>query len=646
MLDDRRERERHRIFTRRAFVVVGGQLTIAGLLGARLYRLQVVENEAYRTLAENNRIRSENFAPDRGEIFDVRGRPLAVNVPNYMVRFVRERADDWRRGLSELNQILALSERDLDRLRDRIERERAYVPVLVRENLDWETFARINANAPALPFIEPDVGSVRFYPEAKTLAHVIGYVGAVTEEELARDRTRDPMLRLPDARIGKTGVEKSADVTLRGAAGTREIEINAGGRELREISRVAGAPGSDLSLTIDLDLQRYVMERIAGESAAVVVMDTLSGDLLSLVSGPAYDPNKFVFGISQSDMDDYNGDQYAPLRNKALAGSYPPGSTFKMITALAALESGDITPRTQFSCSGRLLFGDRYFHCWRRQGHGRLRMADGLKHSCDVYFYEAAKAAGIDRIADVAGRFGLGEAPQIDIPNVLGGVMPSTTWARSRGRSWSGGETLISGIGQGAVLATPLQLAVMAARIANGAEKVQPRLIKAVNGEERVQAPFEPLNVSAEGISVVREGMWKVSNESGGTAFGSRIDDAAHALCGKTGTSQVYSITEAERAEGVRSCSDLPWRLRDHALFVAYAPAEAPRYAICVVVEHGCGGSRAAAPIARDVMMRVLYGPEPPLEAYPPHIRPEIERARQAADQARATGADPMRVMT
>ncbi len=646
MFDDRRERARHRTFTRRAAVLFGAQLTVAGLLGARLYRLQVEENEAYRTLSEENRIRSEPVMPARGEIFDVAGRPLAVNVPNYTVRFVRERAEDLEAALADLRRVIELSENEMDGLRRRIDARRSFVPVIVKENLDWETFARVNANAPALPFAIPEVGLVRFYPESDALVHVVGYVGAVTEEELERDRTRDPILRMPSARIGKTGVERSAETVLRGSAGVRDVEINAGGREIREINRVEGVSGSDLTLSINLDLQRYTMERIAGESAAVVVMDALTGDLLALASGPGYDPNKFVFGISQNDYDDLRGDEYLPLVNKALAGAYPPGSTFKMMTALAALESGQISPQTAFNCTGRLRFGDRFFHCWRRQGHGRVRMLAGVKNSCDVYFYEIAQAAGIERIADVARRFGVGQAPEIDVPNVRAGTLPSPQWARAQGRNWNGGETLNVGIGQGALTMTPLQLAVMTARIANGREQVRPRLIKTINGVAPERAPFEPLGVSEEGLRIVHDGMWAVSNEQGGTAYGSRIDDPELALAGKTGTAQVRGISEEERAAGVRENEELPWRLRDHALFVAYAPARAPRYAISVLVEHGGGGSRAAAPVARDVMMRLLYGPEPPLEAYPPHVRPEIERARTAGEEARATGADPIRVLT
>ena len=653
MYDDRERAQRSK-FTRRAFVLLGAQLGIAGALGARLYKLQLVDQAEYQKLAEENRINIEHFAPERGQIFDRHGAPLAVNRPNYMVRFVREDVEDVEAALAEIERVIAyspdgkLTPRDRRNMEREFKRRRGYVPVLVKEDLEWETFARLNANAPALPGALLEVGSVRHYPEPEALVHVIGYVGAVTKEDLDRDRSKDPILRLPSARIGKTGMEKSAEEMLRGKAGERWIEVNAGGREVAELKRIEGEAGTDITLSIDLELQRYTMERIKNESAAVVMMDVLTGDLLVLASGPAYDPNKFVFGISQSDWDDLRNDEYDPLRNKAIAGSYPPGSTFKMITAMAALESGALDTGASFMCTGKMRFGDRFFHCWKRRGHGRVAMKQGVKNSCDVYFYEAAKAAGIEKVADVARRFGVGDAPDLQIPNVRGGLLPTPDWVRAtHGRGWNGGETLNVGIGQGALLMTPLQMAVMTARIANGKEQVVPRLIKAINGEEPARAPFEPLGVSKDAINIVHGGMFAVSNEKGGTAFGSRINDPENEVAGKTGTAQVRRITQEERdTTGVIDNADLPWRLRDHALFVAFAPAKTPRYAISVIVEHGGSGSKAAAPVARDVLMRALYGPTPPLEFYPPHIRPQIEQARQEAEQARERGEDPVRRMT
>ena len=640
-MDKQIDQFRRTQFSRRALLLLGAQAGVMGALGLRLYQLQVLESDAHFSVAEENRINQAPIPPVRGEIFDRSGAPLARNTPNYRLRLVREVLDpetgereriDVPETIDRLRRLIALSDDELTRLEKRLSRTRAFVPVLLRENLTWDEFALVNANAPALIGVEPELTWSREYPSeiATASAHILGYVAAVTEEDLRADRTGDRSLRLPEARIGKNGVEKAAEPMLRGQAGLRKFVIDAAGRERAEIERIEGEPGRDLGLTIDAGLQNYAMRRLAGESAAAIVMDVWSGDLLAMASAPAYDPNKFVRGISHADWDALRNDEYDPLRNKAVAGAYPPGSTFKMITALAALEAGMPLDET-ITCRGKMTFGDRDFHCWKREGHGKMDLFDAIKHSCDIHFYEAAFRAGIDRIAEMAGRFGLGERFDLEIPNLNRGVIPTRDWKRANhGEDWRQGETLITGIGQGFVLTTPLQLATMTARIANGRERVRPRLIRSINGAPAPLAPREPLGVAPEHLDVIRRGMEAVSNESGGTAFRSQIADPENRLAGKTGTSQVYSITPAEREAGVREYEDLPWRLRDHALFVAYAPAQTPRYAVAVVVEHGGGGSKAAAPVARDIMMRALYGTEPPLEAYPTWIREELEEQRAA----------------
>ncbi len=641
MLDDRRERSRHERFTRRALLLLGGQFAVGGLLGWRLWQLQVLQGEAYLTLSEENRVNLRPLAPERGEIFDRNGVPLAINLPNYGVKLIRERTEDLEQTFARLRRLIALSPRDEQIALRKLSRTRGFVPIPLRENLSWDEFARLNANAPALPGVVPEAGWTRFYPHGVETVHVVGYVGAVNDAEIEADRTNDPILRLPNARIGKNGVEKAIERDLRGSAGARRIEVNAAGREIRELDRDDGRRGDDVTLTLDLDIQRYAMERMKNESAAAVMMDVLTGDILALASTPGYDPNKFVFGISSSDWAALRNDEYDPLRNKAVAGSYPPGSTFKIMTALAGLEHGVVNHRTSFFCSGKIRVGRRDFHCWKRSGHGSMDLKLGLKKSCDVYFYEVARKVGIDRLAEMCGRFGLGEAPDLAVPNVRDGILPTPEWKfATRGERWAGGDTVNIGIGQGYLLMTPLQMAVMTARIANGAARVRPRLIRARNGVEVPEPPFEALGVSPQHLGRIRAAMDAVSNEAGGTAFRSQIYDPENALAGKTGTAQVRRISAAERAAGVRKNEELPWRLRDHALFVAFAPVKAPRYAIAVVVEHGGGGSKAAAPIARDIMMRALYRGEPPLEAYPPWIRPEIEAARTAAEEARLS-TDP-----
>jgi penicillin-binding protein 2 len=609
--------------TRRGLVLMGVQLAFGGLLALRLRQLQIHEAEKYRLLAEENRINLRLIPPERGEIFDRSGAPLAVNRQNYRVVVVREQAGDVDDLLDRLGLVIDLPEHQRRRVAREMQQKAAFVPVLVAEHLSWPAFAALNANLPALPGVQPEVGLSRHYPDGALTAHLVGYVGRVTEEELAAEDPPDSVLQIPDFQIGKTGIERALEPELRGRAGTLRIEVNALGRVIREIDRNPGTPGADLHLTIDLGLQAAVAERLGAESAAVVVLDIPTGDVLAAVSNPAYDPNLFVRGISGPDWRALVENDHRPLANKWASGMYPPGSTFKMMVALAALEAGVVKPGERVYCPGFMKLGNRKFHCWKKGGHGSLHMRQALEQSCDVYYYEIARRLGIDRIAEMARRFGLGGEFDLPIPALKGGLIPDRAWKKqAHGESWQTGDSLNAAIGQGFVLATPLQLAVMTARIASG-RAVEPRLIRARGGIPVAAAEPAPLGLRAADLELVQGGMFDVVNGARGTARRARIADEAALMAGKTGTSQVRNITAAERAAGITRNEDLPWNRRDHALFVCYAPFEAPRYAVAVVVEHGGGGSAAAAPIARDVMLRALYGPEIPLRAYPPDQWPE-----------------------
>ncbi|HUF87525.1 MAG TPA: penicillin-binding protein 2 [Thermohalobaculum sp.] len=612
-----------RPLTRRAVVLLAAQLGIGAVLALRLRQLQIVESEKYRLLAEENRINLRLIPPERGEIFDRAGAPLALNRQNYRVTVVREQSGDVDDMLDRLGLIIDLPERQRQRAAREMRQKAAFVPVLAAEHLSWSEFAALNANLPALPGVQPEVGLSRHYPDGMLTAHIVGYVGRVTERELMAQETPDPVLQIPDFQIGKTGIERALEHELRGKAGTLRIEVNALGRVIREIDRNEGTPGADFHLTVDLGLQAAVAERLTGESAAAIVLDVTNGDLLAAVSSPGYDPNLFVRGISSADWSRLLGDPYRPLANKWASGLYPPGSTFKMVVALAALEAGVAGPGERVFCNGAMRLGNRRFHCWRKGGHGSLHMRQALEQSCDVYYYEMAKRLGIDRIAAMARRFGMGEGFDLPIPALKGGLIPSREWKkRVYDESWQTGDSLNSAIGQGFVLATPLQLAVMTARLATG-RAVTPRLIRARGGIPLPDPAPEPLALRPADLELVQGGMFDVVNGGRGTARRSRIADEAALMAGKTGTSQVRNITPAERAAGIIRNEDLPWERRDHALFVCYAPHETPKYAVSVIVEHGGGGSAAAAPIARDVMLRALYGPEIPLRAYPPDQRPE-----------------------
>ncbi len=622
--------------SRRAALLLGAQGLMFGALVWRLKSLQIDAAERYLLLAEENRINVRLIPPARGEIFDRNGKPLAVNRQNHRVVMIREQAGDVEAVLDDLDRLIGVPPHQRSRILREMRSKSAFVPVTVAENLDWESFARVNANAPALPGVQPEVGLSRLYPEGETLSHVLGYVARFSESDRERDDANDPLFQIPDFHIGKNGVERAKEASLRGAAGASRIEVNAVGRVIREIDRTEGTPGADLGLTLDLDIQRYAMRRMQGESSACVLIEIETGDILALASAPGFEPNKFVTGISQSEWNALLEDDHRPLANKTVSGQYPPGSTFKMIVALAGLEAGVIAPGEGVFCNGGYRLGERTFHCWKRGGHGHVALRDALKGSCDVYFYEVARRVGVDRISDMAVRFGLGPAPDLPMTAVRDGIAPTRAWKQAtQGESWQVGDSLNVGIGQGYVLASPVQLATMAARLGGDGVAVRPRLIRTIAGQPVPIPPPAPLGVSAAHLRLVREGMFAVSSERGGTAYRSRIDDPEMLMAGKTGTSQVRRITVAERARGVTRNEDLPWNRRDHALFVAFAPWQQPRYAVAVVVEHGGGGSRAAAPIARDVMMRALYGGEPPLRAYPAGEREEIQRQREEEERRR-----------
>jgi penicillin-binding protein 2 len=478
----------------------------------------------------------------------------------------------------------------------------------VRENLSWEEVARVEVNAPDLPGVSIDVGQTREYPEGPLVAHLLGYVAAVSESD---QDDNDPLLALPGFRIGKSGVEKVADLSLRGKAGNSQLEVNAVGRVMRELERQEGVPGQDVPLTLDLELQRLAMAKLAEkESAASVVMDVNSGDVLVMASSPSFDPNAFARGLTSEEWTGLSRDEKTPLINKAIAGMYAPGSTFKLIVAIAAIEAG-IDADHHVSCRGWVELGNARFHCWKKGGHGSLDMVGGIENSCDVYFYDLSRRVGIDKIAEVAGRFGLGRNIGLEIVGEKPGLIPTRAWKRAKlGQPWTPGENLVAGIGQGYVLTTPMQLCVMTARIANGGKAVVPRLFReSLRGGASAPKPvpeFPALDVSERAMAIVQKGMWAVSNGARGTARGARIAKQPFEMAGKTGTSQVRRITKAERETKVKKNEDLPWKERDHALFVGYVPVKAPRYAVSVVVEHGGGGSAVAAPIARDLLLATM----------------------------------------
>ncbi|WP_298370650.1 penicillin-binding protein 2 [Azospirillum sp.] len=598
-----RDTDRSRLLSRRALVLGGLKLAGLSALVGRLYYLQVIESARYTMLAEENRISLRLIAPSRGTIVDRFGTPLAVNQQNYRVVVVSERTRNIQETLDKISRIVPLTEGDRRRVLRELHRKRRFVPVTVRENLSWEQVATIEMNTPDLPGVAIEVGEIRHYPQADSLAHIMGYVGAVSEAELSGNS--DPVLSLPGFRIGKAGIEKFHEKVLRGTAGTSQLEVNAVGRVIRELSRDEGQSGREIQLTIDMGMQRYVQQRLAQEqSASAVLMDIHTGGIYALCSHPSFDPNQFTLGINAELWEELLSNPATPLNNKAVVGQYPPGSTFKMMVALAGLESGAINSHHSVFCPGYMELGDHRFHCWKKGGHGTVDIVGGLRHSCDVFFYDVSRRVGVDRIAEMARRFGLGDRTGLDLPHERPGVIPSIAWKKATyGKGWDMGETLVASIGQGYVLATPLQLAVMTSRLANGGYAVKPHLTRQIKSVSSEQTSWPSLGVKKENLDIVLRGMYEVSNAPNGTAYKSRIVEAGFELAGKTGSAQVRRISMAERSTGVKKNEDIPWRERDHALFVAFAPVQAPRYACCVFVEHGGGGSTVAAPIARDILL-------------------------------------------
>lgn len=601
MVIDRQDgNERSLRFTRRAFFIGGLQCALLTVLGGRLAWLQVREGQRYRMLSDENRINLRLLPPPRGQIVDRFGVPLAVNNQNFRVLIVPEQADSVEPALRRLQTILTIDERSIRRVLKQVRRNPSFIPIEIRDNLSWEEVAKIEVNLMNLPGIATDVGELRSYPLGPATAHLVGYVGAVSEA----DQTGDPLLNLPGFRIGKTGIEKKHDLALRGQAGRAEVEVNVLGREVRELRRLAPVPGRRVALTVDAELQRFAQSRLDQEkSASAVVMDVHTGEVYAMASSPGFDPNIFSQGITPDIWQEFQSEPVSRLNNKAVMGQYPPGSTFKMVTAMAALEAGVINANTSVFCPGHYEYGQGKFHCWKKEGHGAVSLVRALAESCDVFFYRISTDLGIDRIAAMARRLGLGEKFDFELSEEAAGLVPDQTWKKKKtGVPWQPGETVVAAIGQGYLLSTPLQLAVMTARLVNGGKAVRPHLTASIGDARSGQGVEWPdLGLHRTFQDLVIRGMVAVL-ELGGTAYASRIEDPERQMGGKTGTAQVKRITQIERAQGIKN-ETLAWKLRHHALFVGFAPVHAPRYCVSVVVEHGSSGSGSAAPLARDLMV-------------------------------------------
>ena len=594
-----RDMERHKEFSRRAFLLGMGKFALFMTLTSRLAYLQIVEQSKFKTLSDKNRISIRLLSPRRGEIVDRFEVPLAINRPDFRAFMIAEQAGEVEKVLDRLSDIIPISEDEREYILKEVKANKRFTPVLVKENLSWEDMAKVESRMPDFPGIKVEEGIMRSYPLSTATAHLIGYMGLVSRSEV----TDDPVTRIPGFRIGKTGVEKKYEEYLRGKAGRVNTEVNASGREIRELERDEGVKGDRIGLTLDSDLQMQVQEYLSEQqSASAVVMDAHNGEIYAMCSYPSFDPNVLSTGVSPNLWEDLLSDSKSPLTNKVISGQYPPGSTFKMIVALAALEAGVITESTMVTCTGEYRLGRGLFHCWREHGHGPMNVVSALRESCDVFFYEIGRRVGIDKIVETARKFGLGSPLGFEIPIEASGLVPDREWKEKHFKEpWQMGETIIAAIGQGYLLSTPLQLATMTARLVNGGFDVSPSVIKSIGTKVRRLPEWESLGFSSKNLNIVRKGMEQVVNHERGTAYWTgRITNKNRRIGGKTGTSQVKRITKKERDEKIGN-KTLPWKFRHHGLFVAYGPVEHPQYVTAVVVEHG-GGAAAATPIAKKIM--------------------------------------------
>ena len=598
----KREEERRRtIFTRRAALLGTLQLGALGFLGHRLYRLQIEEGRRYATLAEENRVSARLFAPPRGRILDRRGDVVAGNRLNWRALLVAEQTADVTATIETFSRIVPLQDHEKARIERDIRRNRRFVPVILREFLSWEEMAAIEVNAPDLPGVSVDMGTTRIYPETEHLAHVLGYVGTPTEQ----DAGEEGLVHLPGMRVGRAGLERFHDRVLRGRAGAVQVEVNAVGRVIRELDRREGIPGQDVQISVDTGLQKAIRNKI-DEGTTAVLLDARNGEVLAMATKPSFDPNIFNSGVSAAQWRQWTASRSTPLINKATNGLYAPGSTFKMVVALAALEAKVCRPGDIVHCPGHFDFGDTRFHCHKQSGHAGMNMRTAIAQSCDVYFYEMARRTGMDKIAAMSHRFGLGVDLDIELPGTRRGLVPTRGWRQAQGHPWNIGDTIVHGIGQGFYQLTPLSLAVMTARLATG-RAVQPHLTRAIAGQPlRGGKPedWPSLGVPDADLRVVREAMWAVVN-GGGTAGAARLPGQYGIMAGKTGTTQVRRVSREQRERGF-NVANLPHEWRPHALFVAYAPYDNPVFALSVIVEHGTSGSGAAAPLARDILVEAF----------------------------------------
>ena len=598
-----------RLITRRMFILSVIKTSIFISIICRLFYLQISENIKWRSLSDKNRLREWKVDPQRGIIEDFFGEKIAKNTQVFQLHMIPEDVPNLEVLFFKLSKIIDFNERKKRNLIKRLKKRKPWEPIIVSDNLTWHEFSRLNLFLHEIQGIKPVVAVARKYLEEGSSSHVIGYVSETSVKDLENSKLLRK-INIPGLKTGKNGLEKSLNETMIGKPGLQRFEVNAYGKRIKELEFVQGTAGKNYRTTLDIDVQKFASKLIRDVSGSICVMDIYTGDVVAMVSSPTFDANKFVHGIAYKDWQDLINNDKKPLMNKSIAGLYPPGSTIKPIVALSALENDVVSPDTTTECKGKIeLYGHKY-HCWKEKGHGFLRLREAIKQSCDIYFYEVARRLGVDRLAETATKFGLGNKVFDILEEEQSGLVPTTQWKLENiGRGWVLGETLLAGIGQGYFQTTPIQLCLMSAQLANGGYKIKPRIIY---DEQALQSTagtrgeqFRQLYRNQENVKFVLDAQFGATNEPMGTSYGSRHVKPEYIFAGKTGTSQPRSITAEERELKIKQ-KDLPYKRRDHALFTAFAPYKNPRYALSIVIEHGGTGSSAAAPIAKKIIKKIL----------------------------------------
>ena len=592
---------------RRMFILATAKIIILGGIVSRLFFLQVKENKKYLTLSDKNRIREWKLPPIRGEFQDYFGNTIAGNFEAYQLHIIPEEVEDFRYVIYRVKELLDLSEKQFKKILKKKNEIKPWETLIVADNLSWEKFSKINNHLYDLNGVKPVISISRDYPYKENFTHVLGYVSQANENDvLTNENIKEKFV--PGLKVGKTGLERSFEKRLIGSNSVERYEVNAYGRRISQLAFQKGDKGETIKLTIDTKIQELANELLKEKAGSICVMDIYTGAIIAMHSSPSFDPNSFVFGISQDDWQLIRNNPMKPLVNKSLSGNYSPGSTIKPIVALSALENEVIGKDFTVQCKGHKnpleLYGQTY-HCWKKEGHGFVNLREAMKQSCDTYFYEVARRLGVDRLSVTAKKFGLGQKVFKDIfDNEKKGLVPNTEWKKNAlGRNWVLGETIITGIGQGFIQTTPIQLCLMTAQIANGGYKIYPKIV--ANDESQYQDKFTPLYKNSRNIKIVQDAMFSSTNEVRGTSFRSRLNDTKYQFAGKTGTSQVKKITERDRELDLKTF-EIPYEERDHALFIAFGPYKNPRYALSIIIEHGGSGGTVAAPLAKELFKMIV----------------------------------------